>query len=73
MEALMWKLFDGTKIWAVTFWPRFFIGFGHFHGFTRLGPIQVTITLEDRFSVISCMLSGTQSRLSQSMLNLKKI
>ena len=49
----------------------FLTGFGHFHGSTRSGPIQVASTLGDRFAAVASKLSGTQSRLSQSLYTLK--
>ena len=47
-------------------------GFGHFHGSIRSGPIQVASTLGDHFAAVASKLSGTQSRLSQSLYALKE-
>ena len=60
----------------MTFRPRFLAlqpGFGHFHGSTWPGPIQVASTLVDHFSVITSKQSRTQSKLSQSLYALKEI
>ena len=63
----------------VTFRPKslicsctFLTGFGHFHGSSPLGPIQVASTLGDRFAAVTSKLSRTQSRLSQSLYALKE-
>ena len=59
----------------VTFRPRsslicsqtFLTWFGHFHCFTWPSPVQVGSTLRDRFAAVASLLSGTLSRLSQSL------
>ena len=64
----------------VTFGPRsslicshtFLTGFGHFHGSTRLGTIQVANALGNRFAAVVSKLSETQSKLSQSLYALKE-
>ena len=58
----------------VTFQPRpssicsrtFFTGFGHFHGSTQSGTIQVASTLGYHFAAVTSKLSRSQSRLSQN-------
>ena len=75
-ETPWWKLLAVAKTLTVTLWPRLlalqpFLRFGHNHGPTQLGPIQVTSTQREHFSVISRKRSGTQCRLSQKPVRLE--
>ena len=63
----------------VTIWPRsssicshtYFTGSGHFHGFTRSGPIQVVSALGDCFAAVASKVSRT-IQISQRLNALKE-